>query len=472
MLSAAGAAWVMSIMLDPHKHEKKAGDLMRRELRRRFNRDVSLTSHEAMIASEIIDAEHIATTLDDVGGLQEEKQRLRSVVIDPLRYPRVFKRSTLLSIPRGILLYGPSCTGKTMLAKALARESGAVFINVKASTLQNKWYGETQKLIAALFTLASKLQPCVIFVDEVDALLGKRRDGDQEMHTALKTEFMTMWDGFQSGEHWDVVVLGATNRPWELDEAVLRRFAIQVEVPLPGPLDRARILHKLLAREKAARPSAVSDELVASPADHQPSAALRKLGEMAEGFSGSNLKDLCQEAARIPVHEALEGLDRLARISGVPPEPSGPLGIRALEFKDLKKCIDTRRVRGSRSSLIRGALRTSPLQIDPCAAGWAVPHPCAAVLPGGGWGGAGCRRAGLGDGPARPAAAAGDTGCAAAHGQRRQQRARNVTHPFRGVQPGPFASYWLGLARRTKNKQLRANWTRRIYLMDHCTPAS
>lgn len=128
----------------------------------------------------------------DIGGLDPIISTLKESVIYPLMYPELFtSTSSLLSAPKGVLMYGPPGCGKTMLAKALAKESGATFINIAASVLTNKWYGESNKLVAGLFGLARKVQPSIIFIDEIDSFLRERTKGDHEVTGMIKAEFMT-----------------------------------------------------------------------------------------------------------------------------------------------------------------------------------------------------------------------------------------------------------------------------------------
>jgi SpoVK/Ycf46/Vps4 family AAA+-type ATPase len=130
--------------------------------------------------------------LADIGGLDPIINSLRESVIYPLLYPSLFTPSpTLSGAPKGVLLYGPPGCGKTMLAKALAKESGATFINISASTLTNKWYGESNKLVAGCFGLAKKCQPAIIFIDEIDSFLRERGRSDHEVTGMMKAEFMT-----------------------------------------------------------------------------------------------------------------------------------------------------------------------------------------------------------------------------------------------------------------------------------------
>ena len=128
----------------------------------------------------------------DIGGLDSIVSSLQESVIYPLVYPSLYSStSSLLQAPKGVLLYGPPGCGKTMLARALAKESGATFINIAVSALANKWYGESNKLIAGLFGLARKVQPSIIFIDEIDSFLRERSQGDHEVTAMMKAEFMT-----------------------------------------------------------------------------------------------------------------------------------------------------------------------------------------------------------------------------------------------------------------------------------------
>ncbi len=128
----------------------------------------------------------------DIGGLDGIVASLRESIIYPLVYPTLFtSSSSLLGAPKGVLLYGPPGCGKTMLAKALAKESGATFINIAVSALANKWYGESNKLVAGLFSLARKVQPSIIFIDEIDSFMKERGRGDHEVTGMMKAEFMT-----------------------------------------------------------------------------------------------------------------------------------------------------------------------------------------------------------------------------------------------------------------------------------------
>ena len=136
---------------------------------------LDMNEYEQVIAGEILWPEDIKVTFGDIGGLDNTLTSLKESVIYPLMYPEVFESiSGLLGPPKGVLLYGPPGCGKTMTAKALARQSGATFINLHVSTMTDKWFGESQKLVHALFSLAKKLEPTIIFIDEIDSFLRER----------------------------------------------------------------------------------------------------------------------------------------------------------------------------------------------------------------------------------------------------------------------------------------------------------
>ncbi|TKW15475.1 hypothetical protein SEVIR_5G239100v4 [Setaria viridis] len=238
--------------------------------------------------SSVIPASETGVTFDDIGALADIKESIQELVMLPLQRPDLFNGG-LLKPCRGILLFGPPGTGKTMLAKAVANEAGASFINISMSTIVSKWYGEAEKSIRALFSLATKIAPAIIFVDEVDSMLGSReRSNEHEVSRRIKNEFMTHWDGLLSKPNERILVLAATNRPFDLDEAIIRRFEHRVMVGLPTLESRELILKKLLSKEK------VED------------IDFKELAKMTEGYSGSDLKNLCVTAAYRPVRELLQ----------------------------------------------------------------------------------------------------------------------------------------------------------------------
>ncbi|KAK5129938.1 hypothetical protein LTR08_002698 [Meristemomyces frigidus] len=267
--------------------------------------ELVLTPYEQTIAMSVVAPADIPVGFDDIGGLEPIIDDLRESVIYPLTLPHLYtSHSSLLTAPSGVLLYGPPGCGKTMLAKALARESGACFINLHISTLTEKWYGDSNKLVAAVFSLARKLQPAIVFIDEIDAVLGQRRSGEHEASGMVKAEFMTHWDGLASSTTADgaqrICILGATNRIQDIDEAILRRLPKKFAVGLPNARQRKQIFELTLKGTK----------LDTSSPDHYSRTAttttpfdLPALVRLSAGMSGSDIKEACRDAAMVPVRE-------------------------------------------------------------------------------------------------------------------------------------------------------------------------
>ena len=309
--------------LDPNRQTSKAAEQRKKEIAKRLGRPKLVTNvYEDAIAADVANPDHINVTFNSIGGLEDTKEALQELVILPLVRPELFSKSNLLKPAKGVLLYGPPGTGKTLLAKALAKESQACFINVRTSTLQSKWFGDAQKLVTAVFTLAWKLQPSIIFIDEIDSFLGTRKNSEHEAVTQMKTEFMTLWDGFNTDSNARVMVLAATNRPWDVDEAILRRLPRSFEVGLPNKEQRAKILGVTLQHEKLEKGFFLNEM----------NAPIWQIAERTKGYSGSDLQELCKQAAYGPVRDLLRSETRGENTGG---------GCRALMMKDFDEILKT-----------------------------------------------------------------------------------------------------------------------------------
>lgn len=194
----------------------------------------AFTSYETTISQNLVKPTDIRERMDDIGGLQTIKESIRSQVLLPLRHPKIFFGSVkALHPPKGILFYGPPGTGKTMLARAIAAEADCPFLSLTLANLENKFFGESSKLLNATFSLARKIQPCVLFFDEIDGMIRTRSDHDQSCVYAFKTEFLTHMDGITTMDTDAVIVIGCTNCASKLDPAVKRRLPQQYRIDLP-----------------------------------------------------------------------------------------------------------------------------------------------------------------------------------------------------------------------------------------------
>ncbi|XP_034408455.1 spastin isoform X3 [Cyclopterus lumpus] len=242
-----------------------------------------------LIMNEIVDS-GASVSFEDIAGQNLAKQALQEIVILPALRPELF--TGLRAPARGLLLFGPPGNGKTMLV------------------------GEGEKIVRALFAVARELQPSVIFIDEVDSLLCERREGEHDASRRLKTEFLIEFDGVQSGGDDRVLVMGATNRPQELDEAVLRRFAKRIYVALPDAETRLTLLKNLL--EKHRNPLSKNE--------------LSSLAKVSAGYSGSDLTSLAKDAALGPIREL--GPDQVRSMAA-----SEMRNIKMKDFEDSLKRI-------------------------------------------------------------------------------------------------------------------------------------
>jgi ATP-dependent 26S proteasome regulatory subunit len=257
--------------------------------------------HEKKLLSGIIDTAEIKTTFKDVHAPPETISALKLLTSLSLKRPDAFSYGVLARdrIP-GCLLYGPPGTGKTLLAKAVAKECGASMLEVSAASINDMWLGQGEKNVQAIFSLAKKMAPLVVFIDEADALLAARSDtGRGRSHREVINQFLREWDGMSET---NAFVMVATNRPFDLDDAVLRRLPRKILVDLPQLQDRRAILDILLRDEQLA-----------------PDVDLDALAKETPLHSGSDLKNICVAAAMAAVREEVDVADRHATAN--PQEP-------------------------------------------------------------------------------------------------------------------------------------------------------
>jgi len=230
----------------------------------------------------------------DIVGLEDAKRLVRESVVFPIKYPQLFEGSPLLKPWKGLLLYGPPGTGKTMLAKAIATECKTTFFNISASSIVSKWRGDSEKLIRVLFELARHHAPSTIFIDEIDSIMSARDGHDHEGSRRMKTELLVQMDGLISGGD-NVFVLAASNLPWSLDIAMLRRLEKRIFVDLPSFEARKSLFTHYLKDGNAIK---ISREI-----DYE------LLSNLTKGYSGSDVYMVCREAAMTTLRKVFNVLE-------------------------------------------------------------------------------------------------------------------------------------------------------------------
>lgn len=230
---------------------------------------------------------------NDIGGMNSVKQSIREVVEWPLQYPELFQ-SMGVQPPRGVLLYGPPGCSKTLMAKALATESGLNFLTVRGPELLSKWLGDSEKAVQKLFHRARSCAPSLIFFDEIDAFATKRGDASSGVNDRVLAQLLTEIDGGGGGVYQSskrVVVVAATNRPDMLDPALLRpgRIDRKIYVPPPDELSRQQIFENNLRKMP-----------------HEDDIDVLHLVKMSHGYSGAEVVSACMEAAILAINERSE----------------------------------------------------------------------------------------------------------------------------------------------------------------------
>ncbi|MFX0034210.1 MAG: AAA family ATPase [Candidatus Hermodarchaeota archaeon] len=251
---------------------------------------------------------------NDIAGLESVKQALREAIVLPIAKPELF---TGARKPwSGILLFGPPGCGKTLLAKAAATECKATFFSASSADLLSKWLGESEKLISSLFKVARLKAPSLIFMDEIDSVATKRGEGSESGgERRVKTQLLSEIQGLKSTHDKPLLVLGATNRPWDIDNAMLSRFEKRVHVPLPDL--KARIGIFKIHTEGVNTSLTVEDYV--------------ELGVRTEGYSGRDIANVCREVIMLPVRE----LD----MSGLLENSDKEVKVRDINLKDFKKTL-------------------------------------------------------------------------------------------------------------------------------------
>ncbi len=254
----------------------------------------------------------------EVIGLEDAKGALRESIVYPSKRPDLFP----LGWPRGMLLYGPPGTGKTMLAAATANELDGYFINVDAASMMSKWLGEAEKNVSKLFKMARKYnetegKPVILFIDEVDSLLGDR-NSEVGGEVRAKNQFLSELDGVNGkGKDTMMYVIGATNKPWSLDEPFLRRFQKRIYVSLPNQDARQKLF-----------------EQYTGPLKKSSRFNLVTLAKQFDAYSASDIKDVCQGAQLLVVNELFKSSTYHEPVDGEVPQE--PRELTMADFKDIK----------------------------------------------------------------------------------------------------------------------------------------
>lgn len=244
--------------------------------------------------NEIVPVEKPDINFSNVGGLEEVKERFNKAIVEPLKKPEIYKKYGTKA-GGGILLYGPPGCGKTFIVRAAAGECGVSVITKKISEILGKYVGESEKNIKAMFDAAKKYAPSILFIDEIDAIGGRRSDA-KGYEKQLINSFLQEFGGFE-GTKEAVLVIAATNEPWSVDPAIRRsgRFSTQILVPNPDEKARKQIFETYTTKHPDRK------KMIAENVN------IDVLVEKTEGYSSADIEKICEEAASIPRDEELEG---------------------------------------------------------------------------------------------------------------------------------------------------------------------
>lgn len=234
-------------------------------------------------------------TYDDIGGLGDTISKLREMVELPIRHPEIFKRLGITP-PKGVLLHGPPGTGKTLIAKAIANETNAKFYSIKGPEIMNKYYGQSEENLRNIFDEAKSNAPSIIFIDEIDSIAPKRDDVKGEVERRVVSQLLTLMDGLDN--RGDVVVIGATNRPNSIDDALRRggRFDREIEIGAPDKEGRLEIM-----------------QIHTRGMPLNPQVSLKEIADRAHGFVGADIYALCKEAGLIAIKRIIPSIDLSAQ---------------------------------------------------------------------------------------------------------------------------------------------------------------
>jgi SpoVK/Ycf46/Vps4 family AAA+-type ATPase len=266
------------------------------------------------MVDNLIVSEKPGITWGQIGGLEEVKADIKEAIILPF----VGSKPDYVKCPRTILLYGPPGTGKTLLAKASSNTLAATFFEARISSLLSKFFGESTKLVTALFGKARKMQPSLIFMDELDSVAISRDTNINEATRRVLGQLLTEIDGFATSTEEKILIMGATNKPWDLDDAIISRFQKKIYVPLPDLVARKIIL-----------------QIHLSGADLSD-VSLEELGKKTDGFSGRDLANLCQEAVNRMILELNPSMQSLT----VKELESYQLAHRPLKEEDFEAALE------------------------------------------------------------------------------------------------------------------------------------